>query len=148
MNRHNIKVAFKASNTLRQKLVRLKDPLSTSELSDCVYRLQCADCEACYVGQTARQLDTRMKKHERCAKGKPTNAASLNKLENDSAIAAHALLNDHQVEFERPNVMKHGFRSYKERLLTEALLIHNTPNAVNRSDGLDISPIWHAICNP
>ena len=145
LNKFNIKVAFQATNTLRRKLVKLKDPLSDSEKSDCVYRLNCADCEACYIGQTARQLDVRVKEHKRCTKTRPNNPISLKKLENDSAIAAHALLNEHRVNFDQPSVLKQGFHTHKERLLTEALLINSTASAVNRSDGADLSPIWQAI---
>ena len=109
LNRHKIRVAFQASNTLRKQLVKLKDPIPTLEKSNCVYRLQCKDCEASYVGQTARDLMVRVREHERCAKKKPTDAMGLRRLENDSAMAAHVVSTGHLVEFDRTSVPKHGF---------------------------------------
>ena len=146
LNRHNIRVAFKVSNTLHQKLVRLKDPLRTSDKSNCVYKLQCKDCNACYVGQTARQLEVRVKEHERCAKKMPADLKILRKLEKDSAIALHAVFSNHQIDFENPKVLKYGFSTYKQRQLAEAILIQTTPNVVNRAEGSELSSIWQALC--
>ena len=149
LNRYNIRVAFRASNTLRRQLVRLKDPLSTLEQPNCVYGLKCKDCEACYIGQTARELGVRVKEHERCARNRPTEETRLRKRENDSAIAVHAVLNEHDVEFERPFILKKGFRTHcLERLFAESLLIHTTAGVVNRCDGTDLSPFWQPICPP
>ena len=145
LNRYNIRVAFQASNTLRRQLVKLKDPVTPLEQTNCVYKLKCRDCEACYVGQTARELGVRVKEHQRDACKRPTDAARLKKLENDSAIAAHAVLNGHDIEFDRPCVLKQGFKTYKQRLLAESFLIHTTPGVVNRHDGSELSPFWQAI---
>ena len=97
------------------------------------------------MGQTARELGVRVKEHERCACKRPTDAARLKKLENDSVIAAHAVLNGHDIEFDRPCVFKRGFKTYKQRLLAESFLIHTTPGVVNRHDGSELSPFLQAI---
>ena len=146
LNQYNIRVAFQATNTLRQQLVKLKDPITSLERSNCVYKLKCKDCEACYVGQTARDLDVRVKEHRRCTTKLPIEATRLKKLENDSAIALHAMVNDHRIDFDHPHVLKHGFRTYKQRLVSEAVLITTTPSVVNRSDGFELSPIWRTLC--
>ena len=145
LNRYNIRVAFQASNTSRRQLVKLKDLVSTLEQSNCVYKLKCSDCEACYVGQTVRELGVRVKEHERCAGKRPTDETRLKKLENDSAIAAHAVLNGHSIEFDRPCVLKQGFRTYKQRVLAESYLIYTTPGVVNRNDGSELSPFWQTV---
>ena len=145
MNKYNIRVAFQADNTLRKQLVELKDPFKSLERSNCIYRLQCQDCEACYIGQTARELGVRMEEHKRCASKRPTDATQLKKLENDSAIALHAVLSQHRVAFDNLSLLKHGFKTYKQRLISESMFILSTPDAVNRSDGHDLSPIWQAV---
>lgn len=127
LNQYNIRVAFQSSNMLRKKLVHLKEGRPVLEQSNCVYQIRCNDCEACYIGQTARQLETRVKEHERCSLRPPKDAQQLRKLEMDSAIAAHAIFNHHQVDFEHPTILQRGFRNYKERLVSEALLIAKTP---------------------
>ena len=131
------------SNILRSSL-----PLTALEQSNRVYRLQCKDRDACYVGQTARELGVRVKEHERCSNKRPTDERSLKKLETDSAIAVHAVLNEHSIEFGRPCMLKNGFRTYKQRLFAESIFIHTTPGVVNRCDGSDLSSFWQAICLP
>jgi len=32
--------------------------------TDCVYRIDCSDCDMTYVGQTKRKLGTRVKEHK------------------------------------------------------------------------------------
>ena len=144
LNKYKIRVAFQANNTLRKHLVKLKDPLPSLEKSNCIYRLHCEDCKVCYIGQTSRQLDVRVKEHKRCATKLPTDVTRLKKLENDSAIALHAVLNDHKVAFDKPRLLKHSFRTHKQRLVTEALFINSTPDVINRSDGYELSSIWQA----
>ncbi len=45
----------------RGTLVNVKDPLPTPEQRNVVYHVPCADCPNAYVGQTGRQLSTRVK---------------------------------------------------------------------------------------
>ncbi|KYN22634.1 hypothetical protein ALC57_04963, partial [Trachymyrmex cornetzi] len=47
-----------------------KDKLNKDELSNVVYEINCADCNVSYVGQTKRQLNTRIKEHNGCVQQK------------------------------------------------------------------------------
>jgi len=38
--------------------------LYTHSQSECVYKINCLDCDASYVGQSKRQLATRIKEHK------------------------------------------------------------------------------------
>ncbi|XP_071573785.1 uncharacterized protein [Temnothorax nylanderi] len=40
-----------------------KDKLENSKCTGVVYKLDCSDCNACYIGQTKRHLETRIKEH-------------------------------------------------------------------------------------
>ena len=54
------KIAFYSVNKLRSLIRVHKDPLLISAQSNVVYRIACKDCEASYVGQTSRQIKTRI----------------------------------------------------------------------------------------
>ena len=71
LNLSQFRVALKAHNTIGSKLVRLKTPRLKLEKSNCVYKIQCKDCEAEYIGQTSRPLGVPISEHRRCGKRKP-----------------------------------------------------------------------------
>jgi predicted GIY-YIG superfamily endonuclease len=112
---------------------------------NCIYRLECNDCDAVYAGQTSRQLNTRVKEHKRKRSSKPRNATELRRL-LDSAIALHALTESHTVNFERPKIVQ-GLTNYAERLCAESIAINRHGRCLNRKDGANISPIWMALIN-
>ena len=41
----------------------VKDPVPVELRSNVVYKFTCASCNSCYVGETSRQLSTRIRKH-------------------------------------------------------------------------------------
>ena len=45
-----------------------KDKCKILENKDLVYKLECIKCEACYIGQTERLLDTRCTEHKNTLK--------------------------------------------------------------------------------
>eukprot|EP00061_Rhincodon_typus_P018383 g47535.t1 len=51
-----IRVAHKATSTLRQPLSRTKDPLPTIGRTNVMYKIPCRDCDKHYVGQTGRKF--------------------------------------------------------------------------------------------
>jgi len=34
------------------------------EITDCMYKIPCVSCEKCYIGETGRKFDTRLKEHK------------------------------------------------------------------------------------
>ncbi|CAH8593030.1 unnamed protein product [Schistosoma guineensis] len=68
LNKHDIRVYFRANNTLRSTLVKVKDKLAKEEQQNIVYEIRCHDCNATYVGETSRQLNVRLKEHKQCLK--------------------------------------------------------------------------------
>ena len=45
------------------KLLSVKDPIPGALRSHVVYKLACAGCNACYVGETTRHFSTRLREH-------------------------------------------------------------------------------------
>jgi len=59
-----IKVGFHCLNKLNRFIKPHKDKNTIDECNNVVYKLSCKGCDASYVGQTKRQLKTRVKKHK------------------------------------------------------------------------------------
>jgi len=57
-------MVFTILNTLSIFIKTGKDRIESSNRSGVVYRIDCKDCEASYVGQTKRRLITRIKEHK------------------------------------------------------------------------------------
>ena len=65
LNKVGVRVAVKPHLTIRKPLPSLKDPLESSEKSCLVYRVPCRDCSFEYIGQTKRDLKSRLDEHKR-----------------------------------------------------------------------------------
>ena len=84
-----IQTVMRPHQTLRQRLVHLKDPLPDMERSNVVYCIPCAECPATYVGETKRKLCKRIDEHKRALRMCDFNA---------SAVAEHAWNAGHHVD--------------------------------------------------
>ena len=76
-----IRTTFRPTNTLRQLLVRPKDPVPQLERPGVVYHIPCTNCPQAYIGQTGRTLTQHLKEHRRAV----TNGDLAT-----SALAEHA----------------------------------------------------------
>ena len=67
-----IKIAFSTLKT--QNMIHNKDPIRPEESSSLVYKYSCEQCQACYIGETRRQLSRRIKEH---LTGRPPSEISM-----------------------------------------------------------------------
>ncbi|GAA55820.1 cationic amino acid transporter 3 [Clonorchis sinensis] len=111
LNTVNISVGFQRGNTLRSALVQLKYRLPANRTRDCVYKIKCSDCIKVYIGQTARELHTRIVEHKRKINKPPRNVDEYRALLKDSAIAEHVLDTGHKIDLENVEVLRRGLRS-------------------------------------
>ncbi|KAA3671515.1 uncharacterized protein DEA37_0001512 [Paragonimus westermani] len=117
---------FRLDDTLQRLVTLPKDPISMGDQTDCVYEIKCGDCNASYIGETSRQLK---------------------RLEKDSAIALHALAENHNVGIDQARVIHKGLASYAERCCAEALTIYTQHACVNRNDSKPLSAVWRGWIN-
>jgi len=123
--RANIEVVFRPHSTLRQQLVHPKDPVCHFQRPNVVYSVPCQDCEATYVGQTGRQLATRMDEHRRAVTSCDTAT---------SAIAEHAWSADHRIDWDAAEVLETEVNLHR-RLVLESWHIHKQKCPLNRERG-------------
>ena len=61
MRKHQVPVVMRPVKTLKSLLVHPKDKQEKEEITDCVYKIPCASCEKCYIGETGTKFGTRLK---------------------------------------------------------------------------------------
>jgi len=98
-----------------------KDSLPNSSQMNVVYKLNCKDCNASYVGQTSRLLKTRIAEHK-------------NYINRNTTV--HSVITDHRInlshEFDWKNVKVLNRERYlTKRLISEMLHIKHQKNSLN-----------------
>ena len=95
LNEIGVKVAIKPICTIGQNLSSPKDPISADEKTCVVYDIPCSDCKLVYIGQTKRNLNDRLKEHQRANREqKPEN----------SALCEHAMKSDHSIGWNKSRI--------------------------------------------
>ena len=84
---YNIRVAHKPITTLRRLLTNVKDKDKPEDRQGAVYKIKCCDCQATYIGETGRNLSTRLTDHKRATRNDDVN----------NHVAEHHLQAKHQI---------------------------------------------------
>lgn len=85
----NIKVAYKNPGKLSNHFVSTKDKSDNDLMKSGIYQLSCADCDAIYIGQTKRNIQTRRNEH----------ISDCFKISNpESAMAYHCITEGHSIK--------------------------------------------------
>jgi len=64
IKKHRVPVSVRPVWTLRSLLVHPKDKQEKEEVTDCVYKIPCSNCEMTYIGETGRKFGSRLKEHK------------------------------------------------------------------------------------
>jgi len=133
-------MAYTVPNTLNRFIKRGKDQIDFMAQSDCVYKIVCGDCDASYVGQTKRQLATRIKEH----KGDYNK-----KIGTLSVISNHRLKNNHEFNWGETRILDKEL-SYTKRLVSEMIFIKRQNNGLNKQSDTELLsdaylPIIHLL---
>ncbi|KAL9981760.1 hypothetical protein ACROYT_G010507 [Oculina patagonica] len=121
LRKHDIQVINKPHKTLQQEFPSPKFRPPVEQQPNVVYKIPCADCDWCYVGETGRCFETRKKEHIR----------NVKTCANGSNIAKHAWSFDHRIDFESSSVIDKG--SFRIRKTLEAWHTSATKHADNNS---------------
>jgi hypothetical protein len=108
----DLKVAYKTPKQIKD-LFRYKDQIPKDSKSFVIYKLNCLDCDACYIGKTIRQLKTRVEEHQ---KGIGSRECEI------SAVYKHAQETRHKIDFDNVEVLDSAGSDYRLKL-KEALYI-------------------------
>ena len=120
LRHHNIRVNYKATNTLRKKLVRTGPDRRNTGGEVGVYKIPCNGCNRNYVGQCGRPFNVRLSEHKRYANGNPNTYAN-------QAVAVHQNSTLHTINWPEAKIIYESAQLEK-RLTIESLLIQEVPN--------------------
>ena len=70
---YSIRVGHKPITTLQILLTNVKDKDKPEDRKGAVYKIKCCDCQATYIGETGRNLSTRLTKHKRTTRNDDVN---------------------------------------------------------------------------
>ena len=117
----DVRISFFSLNKLNNIIKTHKDKLSHTSHSNIVYKINCNDCNASYVGQTGRQLNTRIKEHR--------NHINRN-TSTKSVITEHKINFQHEFDWDNIEILDHE-PNYHKRLVSEMIHIKRQKNSIN-----------------
>ena len=94
---YDVNIAHQPAKKLKDELCRLKDRRRVGERAGVVYKLGCGDCNACYVGETGRQVDDRMSEHQR----------DISNRKRNSKVFEHVNNTGHNFNFDNVSILDH-----------------------------------------
>ena len=116
-----------------------------------VYKISCSQCEKVYIGETGRQLGTRITEHRKEAEKisdrnftRSTRRASTNE-HHKSAITDHVCQNNHIMNWEASEIVEQESDKFK-RWIKESICIRSNTPTMNRDEGVyQLSPLWTQV---
>jgi len=115
------KLAFFSTNKLNNLIKVQKDSLPKLSKMNVVYKISCQNCETSYVGQTCRQLKTRISEHK--------NHISRNTTAH-SVITEHRLQFNHDFDWDGVEILDVE-RNYNKRVISEMINIKCQKKGIN-----------------
>ncbi|XP_071582148.1 uncharacterized protein [Temnothorax nylanderi] len=116
-----VKLSYFSMNKLNKFIRVHKDPLPNSSMRNIVYKINCKDCDASYVGQTGRQLQTRVKEHESQIRRSGGG---------NSVVTEHRVECNHDFDWNDVKILDKEMLLNK-RLLSEMIYIKRQRNGIN-----------------
>jgi len=118
---YNIRVAHKPTTTLRHLLTKVKDRDEPNNRQGAVYKIKFSDCQASYIGETGRNLNTRLTEHKRATRNGDAN----------NHIAVHHQLTNHNIDWDFAQCLTCS-TNYFQRLTLESWYTNPEQTPLNR----------------
>lgn len=96
-----------------------------------IYRLNCSDCSDFYIGESGRQLGTRLVEHQKSFKDGNFK----------SAVSEHAIKHSHRVDFSSASILDREDRLL-HRKVKEAIWIRQEKPPINRDQGYPLPHLY------
>jgi len=130
INKFGFHIAYSVPNTLRSIIKCGKDELDSMSHHGVVYKISCHDCEASYIGQTKRQLRTRIKEH---------NSDIKKKIGSPPVISEHRLKFNHDFQWDNIKILDNEL-SYHKRIVSEIVHIKKQRHGLNKHSDIHLLP--------
>ena len=106
-------------------LINVKDKDKPEDRQGAVYKIKCCDCQASYIGETGRNLSTRLTEHKRATRNGEVN----------NHIAEHQLKTKHQIDWDFATCITYS-TDYYHRLTLESWFTNLEQTSLNLSQQL------------
>jgi len=126
LKKHGVPSFHKPFNTLRSLLVRPKDKDDPKKMCGVLYDISCPSCHETYIGETGRNLQTRLKEH-------------LDPHSTQSAIQIHTEKTGHRFSDQSAKVIGREDQPFRRKIL-EAIKIYTHRPKLNLNQGRSIPP--------
>jgi len=123
---HGIPSFHKPFNTIRNLLVRPKDKNDPKKTCGIIYNISCPSCKETYIGETGRNLETRLKEH-------------LDPKSSQSAVQIHTQSTGHLFNQDSAKIIGREDSKHRRKIL-EAIEIHKHQPQLNLNQGKSIPP--------
>lgn len=117
---------------MKTKLCKLKDKRETLDRKNVIYEIPCKECPGQYIGETSRQLGTRVQEHK----------SAIVKKQSTSQIFQHSDTTGHEIDFNNVKIIGNA-KNLRKRLFLESMHTVQKPNSFNRA--LDIPQSYGPI---
>ena len=111
---YNIGTAHKPTTMLWLLLTNVKDRDKPNNRQGAVYKIKSSDCQASYIGETGRNLNTRLTEHKRATRNSDAN----------NHIAVHHQVTNHNINWDSAHCLNYSTNYFQ--WLTLALLLWHT----------------------
>jgi len=129
INKSNHIIGYRCLNKLNKFVKTHKDREPRALNNNMIYKISCKDCDASYVGQTKRQLKTRLREYKNNIK---------QGYSKHTVVSEHIVNFNHTFDWKNVQILDHEY-NYHKRLILEIIHIkeQNGLNCINDTDYLD-----------
>jgi len=106
---------------LRHLLTNVKDRDEPNNRQGAVYKIKCSHCQASYIGETGRNLNTRLTEHKLATRNGDTN----------NHIAVHHQLTNHNIDCDSAQCLTYS-TNYFQRLTLKSWYTNLEQTPLNR----------------
>lgn len=133
---YNITMVTNNKHNISSIIGSTKDIIETQEKANLVYKIQCGDCNAIYIGQTKRRLKIRINEHKNNVKHRDAH---------HTALSQHSIQNEHTFNFDDVKILNN--ETYlRKRLILEMIQIKSHIHSINFKTDIDkLSNIYELI---
>ena len=129
----NVRVIFKPKKTI-QKFFRFKDVIPSELQASIVYKYECHDCNAMYLGKSKRQFRVRIFEHlgRSIRTNRPLGSPSF------SAIRKHSEDTDHRIEIDSFSVLTSRANDMELGVVESLYTLRDKPSLCNNERSVEL----------
>ena len=120
-----LSISSRPITTLRHLLTNVKDKDESNNRQGAICKIECSDCQTSYIGETGRNLNTRLTEHKRATRNGDVN----------NHISEHHRQTNHRIDWDSAKCLTYS-TNYFQRLTLESWFTNLERTPLNRCQQL------------